>query len=65
MKLHILGLRVMTNWLTYDFVRVGYLFKEPLFLWLGHVGGIPFGESGSSVSTDKEKAMDHKTLILS
>lgn len=57
-KLQALGLRVMTSWLTFG-VKGMYLFEETLFLVLGNVVAVPFGEAGTTVTADEKEAVDH------
>ena len=42
----------------------GYLFEESLFFVLGHVGGVPLGETGTAVAADEKKAMNHFRFML-
>jgi hypothetical protein len=42
----------------------GYFFEDTLFLGLGEVAGVPFGEARSAVATDQEKAMNHLDIFL-
>ena len=37
----------------------GYFFEESLLFHLWHIGGIPLGKTGSSVTTNEKEAMNH------